>query len=137
VINLRQPNQSEFEEILFFIHQFELDNRDLKVEQFTAAFLDNELVGFGRIREHESCTEICSLGTLEAFRKKGIGKMVVGELIKRASQELYLVCIIPEFFLPLGFKIVDTFPADILDKINYCTGCLVVEEKYLAMKFKN
>lgn len=134
---LKNPSQKEFRKICLLINEFELDNRDLKKEQFTVAIHEGELVGFGRLREHADCYELCSLGVIPSFRKKGIGKAIVNRLIEpdsyRGSKNIYLVCIIPEYFKPFGFQSVKKCPASVKDKIEYCTSELKVPEKYLAM----
>lgn len=135
-ILLKAPNDREFLQIVEYIHDFDLDSRVLQKEQFTAAFRDNELVGFGRIRKHEDCLELCSLGVVTQHRRKGIGKAIVKELIRRADRSIYLVCIIPEFFTPLNFRIVNEFPTPIHIKINYCKEELIVPESYVAMLFQ-
>lgn len=135
-IELRTPDKSAFEKISSYIHEYELDDRELKQDQFIAAFRQNELVGFGRIREHQDCSELCSLGVITNERRKGIGRTLVKALIDKASAPLYLVCIIPDFFEPLHFQIIsEEIPLSIKDKINYCTSELVVPEKYVAMKY--
>lgn len=135
-LTLRTPTEKEFIDICEFIRQFELDNRDLQKEQFIVALRDNELVGFGRLREHSDCFELCSLGVVTPHRRKGIGKAIVTELLKRTSTDIFLVCIIPEFFEPLGFRTVTHYPASIQNKICYCTEELVVAEQYVAMKLQ-
>jgi N-acetylglutamate synthase-like GNAT family acetyltransferase len=133
-LTLRNPTEKEFQQICSYIRDFELDDRDLQLQQFVAAFRNNELVGFGRLREHSDCTELCSLGVITPLRRKGIGKAIVKELVKRAGTKLYLVCIIPDFFTPFDFKITSTYPFAIGDKLNYCTEQLVVREAYVAME---
>jgi N-acetylglutamate synthase-like GNAT family acetyltransferase len=133
---LKQPDQITFNQICDYIHEFELDNRGLKQEEFIAAFRNAILVGFGRIRKHKDCNELCSLGVITNERRKGIGKALVNALTTKESDNLYLVCIIPEFFEPLGFVEIQNYPNSIQDKIDYCTNELVVPEKYVAMKFK-
>ncbi|MCC6837606.1 MAG: GNAT family N-acetyltransferase [Bacteroidia bacterium] len=132
---LKTPDKKEFEQICEYISEFELDDRELKQEQFVAAYRNNELVGFGRLRERGDCTELCSLGVVTPHRRKGIGKALANELIKRAKGELFLVCIIPGFFAPFGFKETSDYPLSIQEKIDYCTAELVVPEKYVAMKY--
>jgi N-acetylglutamate synthase-like GNAT family acetyltransferase len=129
----RTPTIEEFQQICAYIREFELDNRELQQEEFTAAFRENVLVGFGRLRKHIDCTELCSLGVVTNFRKQGIGKGIVEALIQRSSKSIHLVCIIPEFFSPFGFNIVEKYPAAILDKLHYCTQELQVPEAYVAM----
>ncbi|MBL7884352.1 MAG: GNAT family N-acetyltransferase [Bacteroidia bacterium] len=134
-LELKTPNKIEFEQIRNYIREFELDNRELKQDQFVAAYRNNELVGFGRLRERGDCTELCSLGVITTERRKGIGKAIVKELLKRSKEELYLVCIIPDFFAPFKFQETLYYPKSIQEKIDYCTAELIVPEKYVAMKY--
>jgi N-acetylglutamate synthase-like GNAT family acetyltransferase len=131
---LRKPNSGDFQLICDYIREFELDNRDLQPGQFTAAFRNSELVGFGRLRKHIDCIELCSLGVIAPLRRKGIGKAIVNDLIKNLSPKIYLVCIIPEFFSPFGFEITTVYPVSIKSKVNYCSEELVVPETYVVME---
>jgi len=133
---LRSPSDKEFLQIVNYIHEFDLDDRSVEKEQFTVAFRENELVGFGRLREHSDCTELCSLGVVAEHRRKGVGKAIVKELIAKANRSIYLVCIIPEYFIPLGFKAVNEIPEPIRKKMNYCQHELVVPESYVAMRLQ-
>src|ERR1035437_3849209 len=130
---LTSPSDKEFFQIVNYIHEFDLDDRSVEKEQFTAAFRENELVGFGRLREHSDCTELCSLGVVAEHRRKGVGKAIVKELIDKADRSIYLVCIIPKYFIPLGFKAVNEIPEPIRKKMNYCQHELVVPESYVPM----
>lgn len=103
--------------------------------EFLVVTENHELLGFGRIRNYTNCSELCSLGVVEPERLKGIGKELVKQLILKAEQSLYLVCIIPEYFERIGFKIVTEYPPEMADKLNYCTAELVVPENYVVMKY--
>jgi len=118
------------------IQQFELDNRDLHCQQFLVAKVGDEVFGFGRLRKRNYCIELCSLGVVDEERLKGVGTQLVQSLIQKADEALYLVCIIPTFFEPFGFRIVDDFPYDMQEKLNYCTSELLVPEDYVVMKYK-
>lgn len=133
MLTFRTPTEHEFLQIRNYIQQFELDDRNLKQEEFIAAFRENELVGFGRLREHSDCVELCSLGVITQHRRQGIGKAIVKELIKKSESSIHLVCIIPQFFRPFNFQQVKNYPSAIQDKLNYCTQELIVPETYVAM----
>ena len=94
------------------------------------------LIGFGRIKKHKSCDEFCSLGVLEEKRFNGIGKMLIEARIKIATQPIYLVCINPDYFKKLGFIIVEKYPTEIAEKLNYCVSALTVPEKYVVMHYQ-
>lgn len=131
---LKAPTDEDFELIRKYIHTFELDDRGLKKEEFLTAFDQRELRGFGRLRKHPDCTELCSLGVVTPHRNKGIGKAITTELIRQEPHtEIYVVCIIPNFFTAFGFKEVSTYPPSIQQKLDYCTQSLPVPEAYVAM----
>jgi N-acetylglutamate synthase-like GNAT family acetyltransferase len=133
-LSFKTPTDKEFLQICKFIHEFELDDRILLQHQFIVAFRNEELVGFGRLREHPDCIELCSLGVITEHRRQGIGKAIVAELLRKAPANLFLVCIIPEFFSPFGFRIVNEYPAPIKNKLEYCTHELIVPETYVVMQ---
>jgi len=135
--NILPCSLSEYEEIKTYIHQFSLDNRCLSPEQFLVAKNKQQIVGFGRIRKHTQCYELCSLGVIEPERNNGIGKELTNELIKISGQPLYLVCIIPNYFSALGFEIVTEYPPEIAEKLSYCADCLCVPESYVVLKYQN
>lgn len=132
--NIYEASAADLEIIKNHISDYELDNRELLHTQFLVYKKSNTILGFGRIRNYANFDELCSLGVIEPERNKTIGKKIVNALIQKSLSELYLVCVIPEYFEPIGFKIVNEFPNEILSKINYCTNSLVVEGVYVAMK---
>ena len=134
-INISSPNDQNFAAIKNYIRNYELDNRELTIDQFIVAKRKNEILGFARKRKHATCYELCSLGVTEQMRHKGIGKLLVKAITDSLVSPLYLVCVIPDFFEQLGFKIVNTFPDEIKTKLIYCTQELTVPEKYVVMKY--
>jgi N-acetylglutamate synthase-like GNAT family acetyltransferase len=133
---IEQPSPIQFTEICDLITRFELDSRELQPSQFLAFVTGTQLLGFGRIREYGNCSELCSLGVIEPRRNKGIGRQLVQELTRKAIQPLYLVCIIPGFFEPLGFSITTHYPSELADKLLYCRSALTVPEEYVVMKYE-
>ncbi len=132
-IQITKAIEQDFDFIKQHIQLFDLDNRDLQFQQFVVAKLDHNVVGFGRIRKHKGCDEFCSLGILESYRHQGIARALTLVCIELSTKPIYLVCIIPEFFEPLGFTIVTEYPPEILDKLNYCISELTVPEPYVVM----
>jgi N-acetylglutamate synthase-like GNAT family acetyltransferase len=135
-IKIQACDPPTFELIRSYISEFELDDRALQPEQFLIAIINDKLAGFGRIREYAECTEMCSMGVLPEFRNKGVAKELTKALIQKTVKPLYLVCIIPHFFENFNFKIVTTYPPELKNKLDYCTGELVVEETYVVMKLQ-
>ena len=124
---------AEFELVKDHIQVLELDDRELKVDEFLVLKANNELLGFGRIREFETFSEMCSMGVLEKGRELGFGSVLVRALAKKAKQSVYLACIIPNYFRLHGFKVCEQFPARMQDKLDYCTEHLTVPETYVVM----
>ena len=124
----------QFEEVKTYIQQFQLDDREINKAQFLTLSHNSELLAFGRIREHEGVSEMCTLGVIEKVRKKGYGKLLVNALAKKAKQPVYLVCIIPAYFVPMGFRICKNYPDVIQKKLSYCKSNLSVEEEYVVMQ---
>ena len=135
-IKIEIPGVQEMKLIVRYIKEFMLDDEGLEREQFIIARINNTLVGFGRLRQHPDCVELCTLGVLTEYRGKGIGKKLVEELIKRTSSKLYLVCIIPGFFQKLDFEIVKEVPPSIVRKYEICTTKLKVAEPYYMMRLE-
>lgn len=135
-MRIEEPSAQQFSEITRLIGQFELDERGLQSTQFLAALSEDTLLGFGRIRNYDGCSELCSLGVVEPQRHKGIGSQLVQKLIQKAQLPLYLVCIIPEFFEPLGFKHTAEYPRELGEKLDYCREALSVPEEYVVMKYE-
>lgn len=125
----------DFPVIQAAIQEMELDDRDLQVSQFLVARSDKDLLGFGRIRRHRDCDEYCSLGVLPQYRSQAVAKAITHAIIRVSTQPLYLVCILPAYFEPLGFQIVDRFPAAMQGKLDYCNEALAVPEPYVVMRF--
>jgi N-acetylglutamate synthase-like GNAT family acetyltransferase len=135
-MHIKEPSAQQFKEIIRLIAQFELDDRNLLSSQFLAALSEETLSGFGRIREYAGCSELCSLGVVEPQRHKGIGRQLVQKLCQKTRQPLFLVCIIPEFFEPLGFEMTTQYPPELQQKLDYCRLALSVPEEYVVMKYE-
>ncbi|MDZ4663861.1 MAG: GNAT family N-acetyltransferase [Bacteroidota bacterium] len=131
---IKDCSEDQLDIVKQHIHQFELDDRSLHYSQFLLALENKTIIGFGRIREHINCSELCSLGVIEPERNKGVGLALTKALARKAKKSVYLVCIIPEFFKILGFRLCDTYPEELLNKLHYCTHELIVPETYVVMK---
>lgn len=131
---IKQCDPEEFELVKKLIHEFELDDRQLKQEEFLTLLKDKQLIGFGRVREYDGYSEMCSTGVIPEARNKGYGSKLLKALEEKATQPVYVVSVIPSFFEKLGFEICNNYPPAIKEKLNYCIHGLPVEEKYVVMK---
>ena len=127
-------SKNDFLIVKKLISDYCLDDNDLQPEQFLIAVVENKIAGFGRLRNYSVCSELCSLGVVEELRLKGIGSLLSHSLIAKNQLPLYTVTIIPEFFEKFGFKLTESYPIEIEQKVKYCTSVLSVPEKYVVMK---
>lgn len=135
-MQIHSCTDEQFNVVKQYLLEYELDNRTLIREEFVVAIIQNSVVGFGRVREFQDFSELCSLGVIINERRKGIGKKIFMAMIKKASKKPFLACIIPEFFYPFGFEITHDYPYEMFEKLHYCTDSLPVDEKYVIMTFK-
>lgn len=125
---------ADFDLVKRYVAELELDDRAMLQEQFLVLKdAQGRLAGFGRVREYDSCSEMCSLGILPGQRSKRLGKELVKQMIKKARQQTYLVCIIPSYFKEFGFSICSSYPPEMQDKLDYCLDSLAVPEPYVVM----
>jgi len=135
-IVVRHPGEKEFEEVKKYVEDFWLDNNNMLIGQFRILLYKGKLAGFGRIRENDDATELCTLGVVKELRLKGLGKAMVKALVETVKTDVYLVTIIPEFFRKAGFKETKEYPESIKRKEHLCTTQYHVGEEYKVMKYK-
>lgn len=126
----------QFTEVKKRIAEFALDDRNLTPEEFLVLSKNEQLLAFGRIRQHSSCAELCSLGVIEEARHLGLARKLINALCEATKRPIYLVSIIPDFFSEFGFEICQDFPDEIAHKLAYCQNDLPVSETYVVMRRK-
>lgn len=132
---IRRPDEKEFEEVKKYVEEFWLDNNNMLREQFRVLLYNNKLAAFGRLRKNADATELCTLGVVKKYRGRGFGKAMVKALLKEAKSEVYVVCVIPEFFKKTGFKEISSYPESIKAKVDLCTQYFHVGKEYKVMKY--
>jgi N-acetylglutamate synthase-like GNAT family acetyltransferase len=124
-IFVRQAQESDIEKIKPYIDEYGLDNEDLDYRRFYIAIINNKLAGFGRLKQYDDVYELATIGVIKKFRRNGIGKKIIKELICVApSKEIWLTTIIPEYFEQFGFVEDDNIPDEILLKCARVCGRL-------------
>jgi N-acetylglutamate synthase-like GNAT family acetyltransferase len=137
LVNIRTALEEDRTYLLDKIEEFWIDGTAFQTGQFLIAEREGIRVGIGRIREHGNCSELCTLGVEEGARRKGVATLLIKALTQKATlpDSLYLVCIIPSLFEPLGYKIVSEYPDAIAEKLKRCETEMSVPEKYVVMKY--
>jgi len=119
-IRIARASENEMAEITRLARSFALDCEDLRPKQFLTAEKNNKVIGFGRLKKYPSFTELATLGVVPEERNKGIGSAIAGELLSGRADEIYVACVIPDFFARLGFQIVKNYPALLKRKVDFC-----------------
>ena len=100
------------------MRRFRLDDEGLAAEQFVVARERGRLVAFGRIKPYGRVHELGSVGVLEAERGRGLGGLIVCELVRRfPTRAVYITTDLPAYFARFGFCRIDDPPPEIAAKI--------------------
>ena|ERR1051326_9076356 len=133
-IKLRMAVESDLEEIREKAKQLDLDCSEMRYDDFVVACKANAIAGFGRIKKYSDCMEISTLGVVLSEQKKGIGSMLMKKLLDKLQQDVFVVCVIPEYFSRFGFMETKIFPEVLKKKCEFCHSFGYDEEKVFVMK---
>ena len=118
-VRLEPATPADLPAIVACVRRFRLDDEDLAAEQFVVARERGRLVAFGRIKPYGRVHELGSVGVLEAERRRGLGALIVRELVRRfPTREVYLTTDLPAYFARFGFRRIDDPPPEIAAKIG-------------------
>src|SRR5438874_2588190 len=93
--------------------------RAREAEQLVVARERGRLVAFGRIKPYSRVHELGSVGVLEAERGRGLGELIVRELVRRfPTREVYITTDLPTYFARFGFRRIEDPPPEIAAKIG-------------------
>jgi len=115
---------------------FDLDCEEFLIHQFVVAKVNDEIIGFGRLRKYPDCTEVATVGVIPEERNKGIGTAIVNELIRIGPKELFVTCVIPSFFSRLGFHAMEQYPSVLQKKVDFCKLYDFSDDQIFVMAIK-
>ena len=134
-VKILPVSETDFSDIEKLAKSFDLDWEDVSREQFLVAKKMNSIVGFGRLRRHPECAEAATIGVIHPERSKGVGTSIVNELLRMGPKEIYVTCVIPEFFSRFGFQTVKQYPSVLQKKVDFCKCYNFTDEQIFVMKF--
>ena len=85
------------------------DLEDLEAQQFVVALDSREqVIGCGRLKPYPGFCELASIAVKDEWRVSGVGRGVVGQLLKSHQGPVYLICEddVVDFFRRFGFDLV-------------------------------
>lgn len=134
--NIRIEPTSDAEMLIIepLAKNFDLDCDDLSAHQFVTAKKNGVTIGFGRLRKYPGCAEIATVGVLIEEQKKGVGTLIVKELIRTGPPVIFITCVIPEFFSKLGFQLVKQYPVVLQKKVDFCKSYNFNDDQVFVMK---
>lgn len=135
-VKIYPAQETELIDIKRLAKKLDLDLEDIEHGQFITAKRGDKIIGFGRLRRYPECTEIATVGVVEEEQKEGIGRILVSELIKLGPSELYVTCVIPDFFKKFGFQMVKQYPAVLQKKVDFCISYDYKPEEVFVMKLE-
>ena len=129
-IFVKQAEESDLEQILTHLEDFQLDDTNVAYEQFYIAVNNQEIIGFGRIKPYDKIYELSSVGVLPEHRSKGVGQKLINYLIDIfPSNDIWITTKIDEYFKQFGFKECHTPPEEIQYKQIYICSKLCKSTK--------
>ena len=126
--------ESDMPEIERLARSFDLDCEDFSHKQFIVVKKNEAITGFGRLRTYTGCTELATVGVIPALRKTGVAALIINELIRTGPNEIFLTCVIPDFFKKFGFKPVKDYPLVLEKKVDFCKSYNFKDENIFVMK---
>lgn len=120
----KKAEEKDQGKILDLLEMNDGDRENISAGQFVVAKENGAVIGCIRIKELSAGTsELASLVVDENYRGNGIGKKLVGEMLKQYQKRpVYLLCDLKNagFYEKCGFKIIDGkfLPSDLLALYN-------------------
>ena len=92
---IRPAQESESGQIKELIHLVGINPSGLEWSRFlVAAKADGEIIGCGQIKPHgQDIKELASIAVLPEYRKQGVARKIIEELLSMSPRPLYLMCI--------------------------------------------
>ncbi len=123
-LGIRRANPADHPTIVDLTRALELDYPAMDLSCFWVAELDGVIVGVAEIKDFESCSLLSCVGVREELQGRGIGRELVGRVIREALHPVYLYTLVPDFFRKAGFRDAVNLPRDLPPRAIYgCIGC--------------
>lgn len=132
---IESASDNDWSKIPDLIREFDLDNTDLRKEQFVVCKTEEILCGFGRLRSFEGFDLFSSLGVLPKYRGRQVAQLIIHELLKRANQKVFFVTALPAYFVERGFKITKTYPVPLRKIVEDCSLACSCLPSVMSYKF--
>ncbi len=133
-VKLTPATESDMLVIEQLARSLDLDMESMSHTQFISAKRNDKIVGFGRLRTYPECTEIATVGVIPEEQKSGVGTLIIKELIRLGPAEIFVTCVIPDFFNKFGFQLVKQYPSVLQKKVDFCKSYDYRDDQVFVMK---
>jgi amino-acid N-acetyltransferase len=105
-IHIRPAVEADQQTITELVKEEGLDRTTLHWSHFVIAEDAGETVGIGQVRPYPNCRELGSLVVKEAYRKQGVGALIVQALLEHEKGDVYLECLDfnERYYTRFGFR---------------------------------
>ena len=134
-IKVIKATAEDLEQILSIAQSLDLDVEFISWKDFVVVRKSGRVIGIGRLRKYETCTEIATVGVVEPERHQGVGTAIMRSLMAAVPKEVFVVNVIPSFFSRLGFVRVSEYPVVLKKKVEFCKLYNFTEEQIFIMKY--
>jgi amino-acid N-acetyltransferase len=89
-VTIRPARADDQETIRQMVRDEQLDPTSLNWTQFVIAEDDGQVVGIGQVRPYPKCRELGSIVVKAAYRKQGVGALIINTLLAGETGVVYL-----------------------------------------------
>ena len=105
---LRSATQADFRAIRRLIYDVQINPMGLDWRRFIMAVdAEDRLVGCGQVKQHQDASlELASIAVLPEWRKQGVARAIILQLLETQPRPLYLTCRgrLRRFYEKFGFR---------------------------------
>lgn len=106
---IRKATSDDIWSIRLLVLKAKLDPTQIRRTQFWVIECEKKVVACGQLRNFDGVQELGSLVVTPAWRNRSLGTFLTQQLIRSATQPLYLECLgqrLVEFYTKFGFVII-------------------------------
>jgi N-acetylglutamate synthase-like GNAT family acetyltransferase len=123
-LRLIKAGTEHFAAIRTLVESLELSYPSMDPTRFWILESEGEVLGAAELKEFATCSLLSCVGVREDLQGRGLGRMLVNQVVKNTRLPVFLYTLIPGFFASVGFAEAEVLPSDLPPRSTYgCIGC--------------